>query len=749
MSRLSKGIIVGLVTAALGIALAPLLPDLEEGVGLEILFKMRGPRPAPQEVVVVALDRLSAEGLNLPPQPEKWPRSLHARLTDDLARGQASVIAFDIIFDKAGESGDDGLFAEAIARAGNVVLCEFLRKETISVGGKGDSDGASLSVEKLDPPISVLADRARGLGPFPLPKVPVRVSQYWAFKTGAGDIPTLPVVAFQTYALRVYDEFLGLLKEVQPSASERLPRHRGEALVAGSMEKLAAELRAMFEENPHLADQMQRHLEDRTASLAEGGKDRLLRSIIRLYGGANSRFLNFYGPPGSIRTVSFRAAMDGSRGTRDAREGSDWEGKAVFVGLSEQLRPEQKDGFHTVFSQPNGVDISGVEIAATAFANLLEDMPVRPLSTSAQLATLFIWGLGLGMGCRVLSPMAAAGCVPVSGLLYFVLAESQFRSAGNWYPLVIPLFIQAPIAFFGSLVWRYHEASRERENIRRAFGFYLPDDVVNQLSRGMVDMEARGQVVQGICLSTDAEKYTSLSETMDPRDLSRLMNSYYEAVFAPVRTRGGIVSNVVGDAMLALWATAKPDISLRRQACLAALEILQAVDQFNRSSKTVLPTRLGVHSGEILLGNVGALDHYEYRPMGDIVNTATRIEGLNKILGTRLLVSATVVGELDGLLTRELGAFILAGKSRPIVVHELVARKEDADEAQRSLCGHFTDALTAYRMQRWEEAMARFRELMKAHEDDGPSRFYLRLCEKHRQDPPRGDWDGVVTIRRK
>ena len=115
---------------------------------------------------------------------------------------------------------------------------------------------------------------------------------------------------------------------------------------------------------------------------------------------------------------------------------------------------------------------------------------------------------------------------------------------------------------------------------------------------------------------------------MEPAELGALMNRYYGVLFEPVKRHGGLVQDVVGDSMLAIWATTEPDASLRSRACLAALDIASAVDRFNATSgRFALPTRIGLHSGRLLLGSVGAIDHYEYRAVGDIVNTATRLEG--------------------------------------------------------------------------------------------------------------------------
>lgn len=203
--------------------------------------------------------------------------------------------------------------------------------------------------------------------------------------------------------------------------------------------------------------------------------------------------------------------------------------------------------------------------------------------------------------------------------------------------------------------------------------------------------------------------------------------------------------------MLAIWATAHPDATLRNRACLAALDIERAVDRFNQSSYTEekLPTRIGLHSGQMLLGNIGAIDHYEYRPVGDIVNTVSRIEGLNKILGTRILVSEDVLYQVDGFLTRELGKFLLFGKSKPTVVYELICRSEESNEQKKGICNIFPKALCAYRKQSWEEAIKILNECIKIRKEDGPSRFYLKRCKKYRKNPPGEMWDGIVRLDKK
>ena len=150
----------------------------------------------------------------------------------------------------------------------------------------------------------------------------------------------------------------------------------------------------------------------------------------------------------------------------------------------------------------------------------------------------------------------------------------------------------------GALFWKFFEANRERRNIRTAFGYYLPDNVVDQLAKSISNVTQNTQLVYGTCLFTDAEQYTTLSEVMDPEELTRFINNYYEVIFQPVRKHSGIISDVKGDSMLAIWAAARPEKSIRSLACQTALEIMQGVKIFNRTYKDFqLPTRIGIQSG--------------------------------------------------------------------------------------------------------------------------------------------------------
>lgn len=751
-SRLLKAILLGVLTGIVGLAVSlfDFSRNMEENIGLGLLFTLRGVRQAPSDVVVVSIDKASSEHLNVPDNPDKWPRSLHARVVDTLAAQGATVVSFDVHFIEPRSPEDDILFVRAVRKAGNVVLAEPLTAREVPSGDAEGSQASEHSIVKIIKPFAPLAQSAVATAPFVLPRIPFKVNQYWTFQTGAGDSPTFPVVAFQLFTKRVYGEFVRLLETVSPHQSGKLPRDAEAAIQANGIVRLIRDIRDIFESEPSLAGSMLKALErrDPPSSIDEKRK-RLLTSLITLYGGSNRWYANYYGPPRTITTIPYYRALQ--LGERADGGTIDMKGKAVFVGLSEKLLAERKDSFYTVFSQANGVFIGGVEIAATAFANMLEDSPVKPVGFYVHILILVAGGILVGMLCRMSASVvvSAAGVVGL-GAVYFVNAAYQFNASGTWYPIVIPLFVQAPLGYFGAVVWNYVETNKERQHIRKALAYYVPDEVVDQLAKNILDMKQGGQTVYGACLFADVAGYTTLSEKLDPQQLRDLMHKYFEATFEPIKKHGGLVVNLKGDSFLAIWKAARAEAGLRRQACLAALDVAKAVHQFNRSIENLnLPTRVGVHSGQIFLGNIGAGDHYEYGPTGDTVNTASRMDGLNKYLGTEILISGEVIDQLDGFLTREVGTFRLKGKAQPIVAYELLCRMEESDEKQQRACATFIEAFSAFRRQSWDEAKEKFHQSIEYSGQDGPPQFYIKLCEQYKTNPPEEPWEGVVPLEEK
>ncbi len=747
MTRSIRAISLGLTIAALGVGIYVLFngAHLEENLGLTLLFKQRGSTQAPGEVIIVTIDKVSADRLRLPNDPEKWPRSLHAELIGKLVNAGVAVIVFDIYFKEQRSPAEDGVLAEAMRRAGNVILFSYIKREILPISNDPSGSAVQATIDRVMPPTPRLADAALALAPFTLPKVPVRVSRFWTFRPSTGELPTMPAVTLQLHALDVYSDLLALISELRPDEALQLPRSTDEALAEAGLVGLVASLRAFFNNRPALAQSLLDKLQREPTQNGGAGKRERLVALLKLYQGDNARYLNFYGPPRSITTVPYIDVLTG-----DALSQVDFQGKVVFIGFSERLQPEQKDGFYTVFSQTSGLDLSGVEIAATAFANLFEGKTIVPLNPVPLLLLIMVFGVSIAAVCRLLPTSTAIVASVAFAGTYLGVCFYFFRRTGAWLPVIIPVFLQTPVALFVSVFLRYGETNRERKRIRRAFGYYLPNKVVDQLADNVGGMRTNGQLLYGICLATDAEQYTRLAESMDPQTLAELMNRYYGVLFEPVRARAGIISDVVGDAMLAIWSATRDEPGLRSKACEAALEITEVAEQFNRSlGGPSLPTRIGLHAGQIMVGNIGAMDHYEYRAVGDIVNTASRIQGLNKKLGTRILASQETLEGLKGFVTRELGSFRLAGKQQALVLHELLCRIENQTGDCRQLCRVFAGGLAAYKAGAWEDAAEKFSKVLEKATADGPANFYLQLCRSYVKAPPADVWDGVVCIDQK
>jgi len=478
-SRLRKAARLAAFTAVVGlIILGTFGYYLEADSGLELLFYLRGEIQPPPDVVIVSLDSASSDQLGLSYDHANWPRSYHARLIQRLVAEGASVIAFDVFFSEKRSLGDDNTLAKAITTAGNVVLVEDLRKKSIPlVKSATGSARDRMTVEQLVPPIPVLAQAAATFAPFPLPKVPVRVSQYWTFEQ-TGDVPTFPAVAFQIFALQAYDDLIALIRKAVRDprmaqaegptdrlalieAKRLLSLHQSEIKGADAVNGVVRGLKKIFGSDTLIARIIREELEGGVATFSLQNRRRnILRALVNMYRYPNSRYLNFYGPPGTITTVPYFQVLRSDQRRVSGGNTIDFKGKVVFVGYSDTSAQNQGDFYNTVFSMPDGRDISGVEIAATAFANLMEGQPVQPIGFNSRILTILLFGIASGLICYLLGPLPAALCMVFISVLYLAFASFEFTKAAIWFPIITPLGFQVPLAFTAAVLWKYYEARK-------------------------------------------------------------------------------------------------------------------------------------------------------------------------------------------------------------------------------------------------------------------------------------------------
>lgn len=688
----------------------------EEELGLAWLFKLRGSITSPKDVIIVNIDKSSAEILRLPEDPEKWPRSYYARLIEKLNQQKPAIIAFNIYFGEDRDSENDAMLAKTMAEGKNIILSSYLKQYTVpSVGSFNE-----IRYERIIEPIHTLDHAALGTSPFPLPKTSSTVKQFWTYKKSAGDIPTFPVTVFQCYVFKkAYPQILQLLHQIDPVFESTVPVTFEKLSIEFKAVEIIQNIQAVFATKTKSLTHLDNLL---TAANFSPEITRLLQSWFSLLKNADSLYFNHYGKVGTITTIPFYQAL-----VIDILNSNLFNNKVILVGYSENIEPEKNQGLYTNFSSDNGETISSTEIAATAVANLIDNSWLRPMQPQNQFLLVLAWSFLLHGVCRLFTYKFAISLIIALSAGYVAYAYFRFTNAYIWFPLFVPIMLQTPLVLIVASISHYLKNKKDHQNMTKAFSFYLPDNVVSKIAYqpGMDAMKHYGELMHGVCMATDAGQYTTLSETMDPLALNNLMNQYYGVMFPQVKKHNGIISDVIGDAMLALWAAPVVETQHRINACHAAFAIKMAIDNFNRSQPHQLPTRLGLHYGEMRLGNVGAMEHYEYRAVGDIVNTATRIEGLNKFLGTYILVSASVIEGLPGFFTREMGVFILKGKTFPIMIFELVAPIDHIEPYWPPLVLAFTKALKLFQSYQWPKALETFLDIKNKYPEDGPTRFYI------------------------
>jgi adenylate cyclase len=745
MHRSIKGLLLGVAIGLLGIipTLTPPGLDFEKQAGLGWLFFIRGPVTPPSEVAVIAINERDIAGLGLPALPRDWSRTVHGRLIEQLAERGAAVIVFDIDFQRPKDEADDAAFASAVAASERVVLFEQLTGKRQPLQ---DSDGnltGTVWVEELVPPIPVLADAAKALAPFPVPKVQVNVYQYWAFKPSAGNAATMPAAALQVYALPVQQLWLELLERSAAPGIEKLPRSGSEIGRAGDMRRLMQTLHDSFAQDPGLGERVRDNLATAAQSIHSDRDRRLLAALTGLYAGTDERYLNFYGPPGTIPNIPFNRVL-----SDDPGQVPDLAGKVVFVGLSDLYDPGQPDRFYTVFTNQDGVDLSGVEIAATGFANLLTGSNLVPAGPIETVLILLLAGILLGAGAYLLRASLA---IPLALLLaggYVVVAQQVFNSEGIWLPLALPVLVQLPLALFGGLLAQYLTEANARRKLKAVFGQYVPPEIVEEMSRNpdrnfSVDGESRELSV----LFCDIRSFTTISESLAADELKKLLNHFFTPMTRIIFEKRGTIDKYVGDMIMAFWGAPVHDPGHRQQAVEAALSMLEQLEQmqpeFAGRGWPAVNIGVGINTGMMNVGDMGSEYRRAYTVIGDAVNLGSRLEGLTKYYGVRLIVSETTAAGLTNILLRCLDRVKVKGKNEAVTIYEPVGLASRASGELASEILESNAALQYYFEADWERARNAFRRL---HEAMPQHKFYSLYLERIDALHSRGmaaDWDGI------
>jgi len=741
------GTIIGLIGTLFG--LSPVGTIFERKTGLSWLFHVRGHLPAPTEVVLVAIDGFTGEKLGMSTLTREWPRSIHGELVDALKARGAEAIVFDVNFHKPRSEQDEKRFAEAVQRAKNVVLFQHLTGRQKPVTDSTGKITGAVWIEQLLSPVAVLSDTARGLGPFPLPKEEAAVYQFWVFKSSAREAPTMPAAALQVYALKVYPQFKKLLQDSDVANIITLPESAADISTAGQLKDFMLDVRYALTENPHLIDAVYQQAQQPWVFEESLSTRTLLYGLINMYIGDNERYINFYGTPGTIKTVPYHAVIKGEDPNVDPAD-LDFTNKVVFVGLSDAYDPGQPDRFYTVFTNDDGVDLSGVEIAATVFGNLLHNHTLRSPDLVTTAVVLFSFGLVLTM-LIYLTPAIVGipiSVILIAGFIYF--NQMLFNGSYLWMPLATPVLIQYPLALFIGLMLQYMQQRHQVKNISEAISYYVPEDVSKALTGNSPDAATINQTTFSTCLATDMAGFSTLSEQMDPGDLAVFLNDYFDSLAAPLRNHGVNVTEFRADAIMCAWTGDEKDKSVREKPILASLDAAVAIEDFKaRHNAFDSNLRIGMETGTVYVGHSGGGGHYVYSIVGDSANTASRIESFNKQIGTQILAAESVVAGIDNLLTRPVGQFVFVGKTEPLSIVEIFATNADATAQQNERVERFASGYEQFLKANWQKAADIFRKLLTDYPHDGPAKFYFSECQQRIQAESLPDNPFVIYLTKK
>lgn len=293
------------------------------------------------------------------------------------------------------------------------------------------------------------------------------------------------------------------------------------------------------------------------------------------------------------------------------------------------------------------------------------------------------------------------------------------------------------------LAYRNFTEFREKRKLRSAFAHYVSKDLIENVISNPDALKLGGERRNISVLFLDIENFTTLSEKLEATQVVEVINNYFDALSNLIMDLQGTVDKFEGDAIMALFGAPIPSEDHAEKACHAALKIREKMAELNKISGFNLNVRVGVATGEAVVGNMGSKERFDYTAMGDTVNTASRLEGINKFYSTRILVTEGSYNSVkDKFSFREIDTICPKGKNDALKIYELLGLADGITEEGKAVVATWVEALNAYRAGNWDAAVAKIHEVQLKLPEDGPSKTFLERIEEMKKSPREG-WDGV------
>lgn len=460
------------------------------------------------------------------------------------------------------------------------------------------------------------------------------------------------------------------------------------------------------------------------------------------------RWINYYGPPRTLPYHSFSEVVGPG-----AKVENLFKDKIVYVGahLLTYNSGERKDELVSPWSTwgvggANWRFIAGVEVHSTILLNLIRNEWLQEIPKHIQLIYFTGFGIIMGGGLVLMRPLWATLVSVLAALSVIAAAHYLHWFHRLWFPWAISITVQIPLAWAFTVVFNSVKLYVQKQLLEQSIRAYLSPKLVKAFaSRSDENFLKPGAVKQQLSiLFSDIEGFTSLSEGMDSSDLANLMNGYFEATVSKgIHATDGTVVKYIGDAIFAFWNAPEPQDDHATRACEAAIQIQNQPYEF--SPDQPITTRIGIHTGVADVGNFGSENRVDYTAIGENINLASRLEGLNKYVGTKILISIeTRQAAAASILTRDLGYFRLKGFEKTVHVLEVTGMGEAKEMTDANK--HFERGLQAFQKRDFSNAEKAFLKTLEMSPEDGPSQFYLKQIQRLKTTPPPSHWKGEVEL---
>jgi adenylate cyclase len=656
MRRLLIGLALGAVAGALALLLAalPVVRELEDSTYDWRLNRTARQTDARQDIALVLINESSVRALEPLFGRWPWPRVVHSGVIDFLARAQARVVAYDVLFVDRDRTSfqiggramtgaeSDAALAASVARAGNVVLLADAVYEGTVQGGAEEAGKPALARLKqiyrpgagfqqrptLLLPYDELADAALAFGHnFGVKGSDSIARSFRPFIEWQGvAIPSLGMAAAAA-AERIDPNSVRLSGTTLSVGARRMPLEQSAEIAAPSLEALL-NFRGPFEST-------------------DGG-----------YTYPTYPFFNV-----------LLSEEQMQRGETPAIPLEAFKGKVVFIGTS-------ADGMSDIWRSPfGGGGMPGVQLHAAMADDLLSSRFMRRASRSTNVALTMAVGAIAAIAATLLPviwgvPLAIAMAVAIgAGATYAV-------GAGVWIAAVPPMAAIA-LALFEGVAWQYFVEGREKRRVKGLFGRYVSTDVFNHLMADPSVARLGGDRREMTVLFSDIRGFTTATENSTPEAVVCQLNEYFTAMVEVLFRHQGTLDKFVGDMVMGLFGAPVTDPRHADHAVAAALEMADVLDRLNArwaaEGRPAMEIGIGINSGEMIAGNIGSNTIMSYTVIGDAVNLGARLESLNKEYGTRILISEETRARLTSAVpTRLIGNVTVKGKTRPVTVYEVI-----------------------------------------------------------------------------